>query len=143
MRFNPFHRKPKPGPVLLQITPPRTGQRTLLGVENLLQSIAVPEPFSLELSAGGSGISLMIRCLGDELVLGQVATHYPQARVREVGPDADPVRLRDGEQAWSLTLRSSGPEYVPLRVFQDRDLLDEGSDPLLAPLGAVVGAGTR
>ena len=137
MRFNPFHRKPKPGPVLLQITPPRTGQRTLLGVENLLQSIAVPEPFSLELGAGSSGIRLMIRCLADELVMGQIATHYPQARVREVSADADPVRLRDGEQAWSLTLRSSGPEYVPLRVFQDRDLLDEGSDPLLAPLGAL------
>ena len=137
MRLNRFHRKPKPGPVLLQITPPRTGQRTLLGVENLLQSIAVPEPFSLELNAGGSGISLMVRCLADELVLGQIATHYPQARVREVSADADPVRLRDGEQAWSLTLRSSGPEYVPLRVFQDRDLLDEGSDPLLAPLGAL------
>ena len=130
MRLNPFRRAPKPEPVLLQITPPRTGQRTLLGVENLLQSIAVPEPFSLELNAGGSGIRLMIRCLADELVMGQIATHYPQARVREVSADADPVRLRDGEQAWSLTLRSSGPEYVPLRVFQDRDLLDEGSDPL-------------
>ena len=33
-------------PVLLAVTPPRTGERTLLGVENLLQSIAVPEPFS-------------------------------------------------------------------------------------------------
>ena len=40
-------RKP---PVLLAVTPPRTGERTLLGVENLLQSIAVPEPFSLELA---------------------------------------------------------------------------------------------
>ena len=32
----------KKGPVLLAVTPPRTGERTLLGVENLLQSIAVP-----------------------------------------------------------------------------------------------------
>ena len=31
------------GPVLLAVTPPRTGERTLLGVENLLQSIAVPD----------------------------------------------------------------------------------------------------
>ena len=36
----------KKKPVLLAVTPPRTGERTLLGVENLLQSIAVPEPFS-------------------------------------------------------------------------------------------------
>ena len=40
----------KRGPVLLAVTPPRTGERTLLGVENLLQSIAVPEPFSLDLA---------------------------------------------------------------------------------------------
>ena len=32
------------GPVLLAVTPPRAGERTLLGVENLLQSIAVPSP---------------------------------------------------------------------------------------------------
>ena len=31
-------------PVLLAVTPPRAGERTLLGVENLLQSIAVPNP---------------------------------------------------------------------------------------------------
>ena len=137
MRFNPFRRAPRPEPVLLQITPPRTGERTLLGIENLLQSIAAPEPFSLELSAGENGIKLMIRCLSDELVMGQVASHYPQARIHEISEDADPTRLRDGEQAWSLSLRSSGPEYVPLRIFQDRDLVDTGSDPLLAPLGAL------
>ena len=37
----------KRAPVLLAVTPPRTGERTMLGVENLLQSVAVPEPFSL------------------------------------------------------------------------------------------------
>ena len=31
-------------PVPLAVTPPRTGERTLLGVENLFQSIAVPDP---------------------------------------------------------------------------------------------------
>ena len=33
------------------------------------------------------------------------------------------------EQAWSVTLRADGPEYVPLRTFRDDDLLDPGSDP--------------
>ena len=44
----------KKEPVLLAITPPRSGERTLLGVENLLASIAVPEPFSLELAGDAS-----------------------------------------------------------------------------------------
>ena len=36
-----------------------------------------------------------------------------------------------------MTLRAVGPEYVPLRTFRDDDLLDPGSDPLIALLGAL------
>ena len=124
-------------PVLLAVTPPRTGERTLLGVENLLQSIAVPEPFSLELAGDMDGVTLMARCQDDRVVRGQIAAHYPQARIQRVDPAHDPLRLADGEQAWSMTLRADGPEYVPLRTFRDDDLLDPGSDPLIALLGAL------
>ena len=114
----------KKPPVLLAVTPPRTGERTLLGVENLLQSIAVPEPFSLELTGDMDGVTLMARCLDDEVVRGQLSAHYPQARIRKVAEEDDPLRLEEGEQAWSMTLRSGGPDYVPLRTFRDDDLLD-------------------
>ena len=124
-------------PVLLAVTPPRTGERTLLGVENLLQSIAVPEPFSLELAGDSGGVTLLARCQDRQVVQGQLAAHYPQARIREVAPEDDPLRLADGEQAWGITLRSGGPEYLPLRTFRDDDLLDSGSDPLIALLGAL------
>ena len=127
----------KKSPVLLAVTPPRTGERTLLGVENLLQSIAVPEPFSLELAGDMDGVTLMTRCLDDQVVRGQMAAHYPQARIRNVDPGDDPLRLGEGEQAWSITLRADGPEYVPLRTFRDDDLLDPGSDPLIALMGAL------
>ncbi len=127
----------KKGPVLLAVTPPRTGDRTLLGVENMLGSIAVPEPFSLELAADMDGVTLMARCLDDEVVRGQLSAHYPQARIQKVDPGDDPLRLGEGEQAWSVTLRADGPEYVPLRTFRDDDLLDPGSDPLIALMGAL------
>ncbi|MYA01807.1 MAG: TraM recognition domain-containing protein [Chloroflexi bacterium] len=143
MKLNPLRwlrgRTKPSGPVLLAVTPPRTGQRTLLGVENLLQSIAVPEPFSLEIAGDENGVSLMARCLDGEVVRRQIGVHYPQARIRELAPHEDPMRIAEAEQAWSMTLRSSGPDYVPLRVFRDDDLLDPGSDPLLAPLGALSG----
>ena len=109
----------------------------MLGVENMLQSIAVPEPFSLELAGGADGVTLLARCLDREVVRGQIAAHYPQARIHEVSANDDPLRLDEGEQAWSMTLRADGPEYVPLRVFRDDDLLDPGSDPLIALLGAL------
>ena len=127
----------KKGPVLLAVTPPRTGERTLLGVENLLQSIAVPEPFSLELAGDMDGVTLMARCLDDKVVRGQLSAHYPQARIQKLDEDEDPLRLAEGEQAWSMTLRADGPEYVPLRTFRDDDLLDPGSDPLIALMGAL------
>ena len=80
-------------PALLAVTPPRTGERTLLGVENLLHSIAVPEPFSLELAGDANGVTLMARCLDRQVVQGQLAAHYPQARIREIPPEDDPLRL--------------------------------------------------
>ncbi len=124
-------------PALLAVTPPRTGERTLLGVENLLQSIAVPEPFSLELAATADGVTLLARCQDDRVVRSQVSAHYPQARLRQVPVDEDPIFVHDGEQAWGMSLRAGGPEYVPLRTFRDDDLLDAGSDPLLAVIGSL------
>ena len=124
-------------PVLLAVTPPRTGERTLLGVENLLQSIAVPEPFSLELAGDADGVTLLARCHDDQVVRSQLSAHYPQARIRQVPVDEDPIFVPAGEQAWGVTLRSGGPEYLPLRTFRDDDLLDPGSDPLLAVIGSL------
>ena len=132
----PLATAPTP-PVLLAVTPPRTGERTLLGVENLLASIAVPEPFSLELVGDAGGVTLMARCQDGQVIRGQIAAHYPQARIHEIAPEHDPLRIQDGEQAWSMILRSAGPEYVPLRTFRDADLTDPGSDPLIALLGAL------
>ena len=127
-------RKPS---ALLAVTPHRTGERTLLGVENLLQSVAVPEPFSLELAGDMDGVTLLARCQDGQVVRQQLSAHYPQARIRQVPAENDPLRVGAGEQAWGLTLRSGGPEYLPLRTFRDDDLLDPGSDPLIAIIGAL------
>ncbi len=140
MKLNPMNwlkDEEEKTPRLLTITPPRTGERTMLGVENMLQSIAVPEPFSLELAGNADGVTLMARCLDDQVVRGQIVSHYPQARIEKVQPEEDPLRLGEGERAWGMSLRADGPEYVPIRVFRDDDLLDPGSDPIIALLGAL------
>ena len=141
MKLNPINwllnDEDKRPPVLLAVTPPRTGERTLLGVENMLGSIAVPEPFSLELAGDADGVTLMARCLDDQVVRGQIAARYPQAHIQQIPAEDDPLRLGEDEQAWGMTLRADGPEYVPLRTFRDDDLLDPGSDPLIALMGAL------
>ena len=94
MQLNPLHllsrrSEPRP-PVLLEVTPPRSGERTLLGVENLLGSIAVPEPFSLELAGDADGVTLMARCLDKQVVRGQLGAHYPQAVIDDLPPCGRP-----------------------------------------------------
>ena len=81
--------RPPPATRLLAVTPPRTGERTLLGVENLLGSIAVPEPFSLEIAGDAAGVTLLARCREGSFVKQQLGVHYPQARV-----SADLLRRR-------------------------------------------------
>ena len=95
MKLNPIKwllnsQKDRKPPSLLAVMPPRTGERTLLGVENLLQSIAIPEPFSLKLAGDADGVTLMARCRDDEVVRQQLSAHYPQARILEVLPEEDP-----------------------------------------------------
>ena len=141
MRFNPIAGLLKggerPATKLMTITPLRTGERTMLGVENLLSSIAVPEPFSLEIVGDSGGVSLLARCRDGSFVRQQVGGRYPQARVNELSPEDDPLRLSEGEQAWSISLRLRGPEYLPLRSFRDDDLLDPGSDQLISVIGSM------
>ena len=125
MKLNPMNilfgndRNKKP-PVLLAVTPPRTWERTLLGVENLLQSIAVPEPFSLEIVGHMDGVTFMARCRDEEAVKGQLTAHYPQAPhpggARGGGPPA-PGRGRAGvvHDAESRRTRVPTPTDLPGR----------------------------
>ena len=86
-----FPPKERPIQKLLAITPPRTGERTLLGVENMLQSIAVPEPFSLEIVGDAAGVTLMARCRERSVVEQQISVHYPQAPHRRGSPREGPA----------------------------------------------------
>ena len=66
-------------PVLLRITPPRTGERTMLGVESMLSAVAVPEPFSLELAGGPAASPSWPAACGT----GRCAASWPPATPRD------------------------------------------------------------
>ena len=51
----------------------------------------------------------MARCRDQEVVRGQIAAHYPQARIHEIPEEEDPLRLGEGEEAWSMTLSLRRP----------------------------------
>ncbi len=91
----------------------------------------------MEIAGDVDGVTLLARCREGSFVRQQVGVHYPQARVNEVSAEDDPLRLAEGEQAWSMDLRLRGPEYLPLRPYRDDDLLDPGSDPLISVIGSL------
>ena len=141
MNLNPIARllrdKKKPDLKLFALTPPRKGKRSMVGVENMLGSIAVPEPFSLEIAGDPSGVTVMARCREGSVVKQQLGAHYPQGSIQELAPQEDPLRLSEGEQAWSREIHVKGPEYAPLRPFRSDDLVEEGADPLIALIGSM------
>ena len=100
-------------------------------------SIAVPEPFSIELTGDSNGVTLMARCTQGSIVKQQLAAHYPGVVIHEVPRIKTPLLLQEGEQAWSTTMRVEGPKFLPLRTFHDRDLSDQGSDPLITLVGSL------
>ncbi len=122
---------------VLSLTPSRTGVRTVLGVENMVASLR--DPFTLETVGDADGVGLQVRCRERSLVKQQLQAHHPQALIEEVAAEDDPLRLKEGERAWSMRLQVDGPEIAPLRTFRDDDLLDAGSDPLIALVGSMSG----
>ena len=67
-----FKGKPPPEVKVFSVTAPPTAERSLSGVENLLRSIGVPEPFSLEMVGDAAGVSLLARCREGSLVRQQL-----------------------------------------------------------------------
>ena len=134
-----FKGKPLPEVKVLSVTAPRTEERSLSGAENFLRSIGVPEPFSLEIVGDSAGVTLLARCREGSFVRQQLGAHHRHAQVSELSPEDDPLRLAECERAWSTTLRLQGPEYLPLRTFDDDDLREPGSDPLISVIGALSG----
>ncbi len=99
----------------------------------MLASIAVPEPFSLEMAGDVDGVTLMARCLDEQAVRAQLFAHYPQARIHQVSrddlldPGSDPLialmgalsELKEGERVVArLLLRSLGPDWA--EAHQDK-----------------------
>ena len=124
-----FKGKPPPEVKVLSVTASRTEERSLSGVETFLRSVGAPGPFSLEIAGDASGVSLLARCREGSFVRQQLGAHHRHAQVNEISPEDAPLRLAEGERAWSTTLRIQGPEYLPLRTFDDDHLKEPGSDP--------------
>jgi hypothetical protein len=65
----------------------------------------------------------------------QVQARYPQAIIRPISTPDDPLLLREGETVSVVELHPGAAAYLPLRALHERELQQEGADPLLGILG--------
>ncbi len=123
---------------LVRVKPPRLGEHTLLSFENLLESLDAEKPFSLELAAEHSGLSMLIRSEQADRVAQQLRSHYPEVELEYVEDDCDPMYFGYGSRVWTQNLRPDGDEWLPLQVYDDTGILDHGSDPFVDMLGGLL-----
>ncbi|MDQ6669209.1 MAG: type IV secretory system conjugative DNA transfer family protein [Chloroflexota bacterium] len=126
---------------LFEIVSPRTNAASYTPIEHLFAALAREGGVSLELGADASARRFFARVSGPHtqgLLEAQLGAAYPQARLRPaVG---DPARLLPGEQVAATRLGLREPEYLPLRILRDSELIAERApqaDPLLGVLAAL------
>jgi hypothetical protein len=100
---------------VVEIVAPRTNLAALTSAENFFASVALDEPFSLDLASDSSRRQFLIRATSGPVrdqVLSQLSAAYPQADFRELSTERDPAEQREGEQAVACTLRLRAPAYL-------------------------------
>ena len=128
---------------VVEIVTPRTNAAALTSAENFFASVAINEPFSLELAADSNQRHFFIRAATAPVrdqILSQLGAAYPQADFREVPAKQDPAYPHPGEKATACTLGLRAPAYLPLRTFTDLDVDGERAaqaDPVLGILSAL------
>lgn len=127
-------------PPLLEVRPARAaGARDLPALETALASLALDEhsPIALELAATETTRQFLLRAeqtLALNYLERQIQARYPQALITPAA--VDPLQVAPGEECSVVELRPGAASYLPLRSWRTRDLLEEGTDPLLGILAS-------
>jgi hypothetical protein len=126
---------------LASVIVPRTSStRDITVLETAMQGLAqdARHPVALELAATASSRHFLLRAtsvMSQRHLADQVQARYPQAIIRPLTQEDDPLALQEGETVSGVELRAGAAAYLPLRAFRERELLQEGADPLLGILG--------
>jgi hypothetical protein len=138
-----IHRQTQAGneDVLASVIVPRvTSTRDITVLETAMQGLALDKrhPVALELAATASSRHFLLRAtsaMSQKHLADQVQARYPQAIIRPMDKVDDPLVLQEGETVSAIELHAGAAAYLPLRIYRERELLQEGADPLLGILG--------
>lgn len=127
---------------LLRVSPPRAGEYTLQTFVNVLESLGDGHVFALEIASVGSQTELFVRTFYPKEVEQHLQSHYAGIEIDVVSPEDDPIMARPGEKAMRRSLKPEGDEWLPFKVFDDSDSLEQ-ADPFIDVLGSMSGQNLR
>src|SRR5258706_15953191 len=118
------------------IVPRATSTRDITALASAMQGLALDarHPVALELAASATSRHFLLRAtsaLSLRHLADQVQARYPQAIMRQMDQQDDPLALREGETVAAIELRAGAAAYLPLHAWGEREFLQEGADPLL------------
>jgi len=122
------------------LVPRASSTRDITVLETAMQGLALDtrHPVALELAATASSRHFLLRAtsaMTQKHLADQVQARYPQAIIRQMAQEDDPLAQREGEVVSAVELRAGAAAYLSLRPLRERELLQEGADPLLGILG--------
>jgi len=131
-----------PAPLVCQVIPPRTAVRDLPALETAMQALALDarHPIALEIAGSATARLFLIRATSRpalEHLAAQLYARYPQATLLPLTARQDPLHLCEHEAISALELNSGAASYLPLRSWRERELTQEGTDPVLGLLAAL------
>ena len=122
------------------LVPRAASTRDITVLETAMQGLApdARHPVALELAATTTSRHFLLRAtsaMAQRHLADQVQARYPQAIIRQLAQEDDPLVLHKGETVSVVELRAGAQAYLPLHAWRERELLQEGADPLLGILG--------
>jgi hypothetical protein len=107
-------------------------------LESALQSLVLDpkHPVALEIAGTATDRRFLLRATTPaacEHARRQLRMRYPQADMREVTEDDDPLTLKPGEAVSVIELQPGAPSYLPMREVPE----EAASDPILGLLAAL------
>jgi len=122
------------------LVPRAASTRDITVLETAMQGLApdAKHPVALELAATASSRHFLLRAtsaMSLRHLADQVQARYPQALIRLMTKAHDPLSLCEGDTVSAVELQAGAQAYLPLHAWRERELLQEGADPLLGILG--------
>ncbi|HEY2592443.1 MAG TPA: hypothetical protein VGK33_00930 [Chloroflexota bacterium] len=126
---------------LVELVSPRTNAAGYTPIEHVFAALSREGGVSLEIGGDATARRFYARLAGPHagaLLNAQLSGAYPQTRTRPAS--VDPARRQSGEQVAVVSLHLREPEYLPLRILRDSEIVTDRApqaDPLLGVLAAL------